>query len=76
MPLIVVRGEDGHIRTFINVCSHRGARVAMEPGGNARTFTCFYHHWTYDTEGSCVSMPRPEGYDHTPIRKEDMDCER
>ena len=72
VPLIVIRGEDGRIRTFINVCSHRGARVAMEPGGNARTFTCFYHHWTYDTEGSCVSMPRPEGYDHTPIRKEDM----
>ena len=25
-------------------------------------FTCFYHRWTYDTKGSCVNIPRPEGY--------------
>ena len=71
-PLIVVRGGDGRIRAFVNVCSHRGARVAMAPGGNARTFTCFYHHWTYDAEGACVSMPRPEGYRGTPVRKKNM----
>lgn len=46
--------------------------VVMDPGGNARTHTCFYHHWTYDTQGTCVSMPRPEGYANTPVCKENM----
>jgi methanesulfonate monooxygenase large subunit len=39
VTLVVTRGDDGRIRTFINVCSHRGARVVMDPGGNARTHT-------------------------------------
>lgn len=46
--------------------------VVMDPGGNARTHTCFYHHWTYDTQGTCVSMPRPENYANTPVCKENM----
>lgn len=61
-PLIVTRGEDGRVRTFINVCSHRGGRLVNERGGNARAFTCFYHRWSYDTRGTCVNIPRPEGY--------------
>ena len=72
IPLIVTRGEDGRIRTFINVCSHRGARVVMSSSGNARMHTCFYHHWTYDTQGSCVAMPRPAGYAGSGVCKENM----
>ena len=50
-PLLIVRGDDGRVRTFLNVCRHRGARVALAASGNARRFTCPYHAWSYDLAG-------------------------
>ena len=70
-PLVLVRGEDDRIRAFINVCSHRGGRLVNERSGNARVFTCFYHRWTYDTKGSCLNIPRPEGYQAVGMKPED-----
>ncbi|WP_439534210.1 aromatic ring-hydroxylating oxygenase subunit alpha [Polymorphobacter sp.] len=61
-PLFCIRDGDGQIRTFINACSHRGARLLSDPAGNARRITCFYHHWSYDAKGSCIAVPRAEGY--------------
>lgn len=61
-PLVLVRGGDRKIRTFVNVCSHRGAKLVNEPSGNAKTFVCFYHFWTYDSEGTCVAIPKGEAY--------------
>jgi methanesulfonate monooxygenase large subunit len=61
-PLIVIRGGDGRLRTFFNVCAHRGAKIVHQPSGNARRLTCFYHLWSYDDRGACVDIPRPEGY--------------
>ena len=60
--LFSIRGEDSKIRTFLNVCSHRGAKLLNQPSGNARLITCFYHRWTYDSQGSCAGIPRPSGY--------------
>ena len=71
-PLVVTRGEDGQIRTFLNICSHRGAEVVREPAGNAPSFTCLFHLWSYDTKGNCVSVTRDEAYAPVGIRKEDM----
>lgn len=51
---IVVRGEDGLIRAFANVCRHRGSLVCLEDAGNTRKFTCPYHGWVFDTEGNLV----------------------
>ena len=53
-PIIVVRGEDGVARTFLNVCRHRGAPVASGCFGHTRRFTCPYHFWVYDTRGTLV----------------------
>lgn len=61
--LICIRGRDGVVRTFLNVCSHRGAKLLTEPAGNAKLITCFYHRWTYDSRGACTGIPRPSGYD-------------
>ena len=61
-PLFCIRGGDGQVRAFINACSHRGARLLSAPSGNARRITCFYHLWTYDSGGSCIGIPRAEGY--------------
>ena len=71
VPLILVRGADGTIRTFLNVCSHRGARLVEEPSGNAERFTCFYHLWSYDTAGTCVDIPRAKAYETAGLQQED-----
>jgi phenylpropionate dioxygenase-like ring-hydroxylating dioxygenase large terminal subunit len=54
-PILVVRGDDGIARTFLNVCRHRGAQVA-DGCGHARRFTCPYHAWVYDTQGKLVGV--------------------
>ncbi len=51
MPVIIVRGADGELRAFVNMCSHRGNFVIEEGSGNTRRFRCNYHAWTYTTEG-------------------------
>src|SRR5512139_4073489 len=47
VPILVVRDRDGMLRAFLNVCRHRGSRVA-DGCGSARAFSCPYHAWTYD----------------------------
>ncbi|MDA0369041.1 MAG: aromatic ring-hydroxylating dioxygenase subunit alpha [Proteobacteria bacterium] len=71
-PLVVVRGQDGVIRTFVNVCSHRGARIVHQPAGNMRHMVCFFHLWTYDLTGSCTSIPRPEAYEKQNLNKDKL----
>jgi phenylpropionate dioxygenase-like ring-hydroxylating dioxygenase large terminal subunit len=51
---IIVRGRDGEIRAFANVCRHRGSLVCLESAGNTRRFECPYHAWVYDTDGNLV----------------------
>jgi methanesulfonate monooxygenase large subunit len=69
-PLVVIRGNDDRIRTFVNICSHRSATVAPGPSGNAKTLVCFFHLWEYDHQGRCIAMPRDEGYKEVGPSKE------
>ena len=71
-PLIVTRNADGRVRSFLNACSHRGAKIVSLPRGNARTFTCPFHLWAYDTTGRCTSITRPDASLRGGCRKEDM----
>ena len=58
VPLIVVRGTDGVIRSFYNTCQHRGAPVVREARGSARRLRCQYHSWTYDIDrGNLIAVP-------------------
>jgi len=57
-PVIVWRDTEGQIRVFVNSCRHRGARLCRLDRGNARTFQCPYHGWTYDTRGKLVGVPQ------------------
>ncbi|WP_054302883.1 SRPBCC family protein [Gemmobacter sp. LW-1] len=50
-PVVVVRGADGVIRAFHNVCRHRGQRICSKPSGQAAKLVCPYHQWTYDPDG-------------------------
>lgn len=71
LPIVVVRGPDGTVRSFLNACSHRGALVVTEPRGNSKNFTCFFHLWSYDTKGRCIEITREEGYSSCNLSKED-----
>ena len=55
-PILLVRGADGVLRSFVNMCSHRGAIIVEDGLGSARRFSCPYHAWTYDTVGSLVGI--------------------
>jgi len=56
VPILMARGMDGQVRAFLNVCRHRGSRVA-EGAGCKRVFICPYHSWTYDLEGKLKGIP-------------------
>jgi methanesulfonate monooxygenase large subunit len=70
--LFCIRGADGAVRTFVNACSHRGARLLAEPSGNAARIVCFYHLWTYDAAGACVGIPRPDAYEASGAARGDL----
>ena len=55
--VLVVRGSDGKLRAFHNVCSHRQSTLAWDQKGHARRFVCKYHGWGYDLEGNLRSVP-------------------
>lgn len=62
-PLFMVRGhQSGEIQVFHNTCPHRGALVCRTDAGNARVFQCFYHAWTFNSDGKLTGMPGREGY--------------
>ena len=60
-PVIVVRGTDGAVNVLANRCAHRGTQVCREPFGNAGTFMCPYHQWTYRLDGSLAGAPFRKG---------------
>ena len=56
--VLVVRGKDGALRAFLNVCRHRGAALCTEPEGQVkRSLQCPYHAWTYALDGKLIAAP-------------------
>lgn len=62
-PVIAIRDESGEVRLLINRCRHRGAQVCEAMRGNAKRFQCWYHGWTYDSQGALVGVTGQEAYD-------------
>ena len=63
VPILVVRGRDGVLRAFLNVCRHRGSRLVAD--GTAQcpgAIVCPYHAWTYGHDGRLVGVPHEEGF--------------
>ncbi|HEX2648677.1 MAG TPA: SRPBCC family protein [Burkholderiales bacterium] len=56
VPVLAVRGRDGALRAFANICRHRGAPVA-QGCGRTRKFSCPYHGWTYGLDGTLKGIP-------------------
>ena len=59
-PVVLARGEDDEVRALVNRCRHRGAIVCERAAGNAKSFRCQYHGWTYRNDGALVGVPYPE----------------
>jgi len=55
--LLVIRGRDGQLRGFHNVCTHRGTQLVEEAQGKRARFSCPYHMWTFGTDGALASAP-------------------
>lgn len=62
-PLILVRGKDGEVRVFHNVCPHRGAQIITEDRAGAKVITCKYHAWTFELQGALRARPHFNGPD-------------
>lgn len=63
LPLLVVRGDDGEVSAFLNVCRHRGTRVEPLPCGSAKkAFVCPYHAWSYARDGHLLGIPHADGF--------------
>jgi phenylpropionate dioxygenase-like ring-hydroxylating dioxygenase large terminal subunit len=60
----VIRGDDGEVRAFYNVCRHRAARLLDSDQGRCERgrITCPYHGWTYDLHGRLIGVPRAGAY--------------
>lgn len=66
--VILIRGKDGNVRAFHNMCAHRGNTVVTETGhetlGNSRAaiLTCRFHGWVYSADGSLISVPQEDRF--------------
>lgn len=59
--LLFIRGQDGEIRGFYNLCRHRGTQILdQEEGRGLKCLVCPYHVWTYSPEGQLLGAPYTE----------------
>src|SRR5712691_8857021 len=69
-PVLVVRDSDGKVHAFLNVCRHRGNRLCRADTGNAASFTCAYHGWTYGNDGRLTGVPYLKDAYHGELQRE------
>ena len=55
-PVLIVRTDNGQVKAYVNMCSHRGAQVMEVGKGNTHRFTCPYHAWSYNREGELIGI--------------------
>ncbi len=60
--VLVVRGDDGILRAFQNVCRHRGNSLCAGAGAELRELRCGYHGWTWDLSGALKRVPNRKGF--------------
>ena len=60
--VFVIRGDDGEVRAFANVCRHRGSRLVDGNAGCSKVLTCPYHAWSYGRDGRLVGVPHRNEY--------------
>lgn len=66
-PILITRDKDRRVHAFLNVCTHRGARLVTECTPQRR-IVCPFHAWTFDLDGSLMAIPGREGFDGLDLR--------
>ncbi len=56
VPVLMARTDDGTVKAYVNMCSHRGSQIMEEGCGNANRFSCPYHAWSYNTQGELIGI--------------------
>ena len=62
VPILAVRNKQGEFKAYANVCAHRGVAVESLKRGEKSKFSCPFHGWTYDNEGSLVGYPKGDQF--------------
>lgn len=60
--IVVLRGDDGQLHAFYNVCQHRGNRIFSNPSGSVQQIACPYHGWRYHLDGQLAHVPDAERF--------------
>ncbi|HIK69929.1 MAG TPA: Rieske (2Fe-2S) protein, partial [Pseudomonadales bacterium] len=60
--VLVCHTDKGSIQAFYNVCQHRGNQLVTTQRGNATSFRCAYHAWTYDIDGNLKTVPSADKF--------------
>ena len=78
--VIVVRVDDNTIKAFVNSCTHRGTRLLAEEGaGYSQGFTCPFHGWSWQLDGSINNIPGRWDFPHVEDSThglQEVSCER
>lgn len=66
VPIIISRDRDGAVHAMRNVCAHRGATVETRESGSARIFSCNFHSWSYELDGTLRAVTDADLYSTEP----------
>jgi nitrite reductase/ring-hydroxylating ferredoxin subunit len=67
--VIATRDKKGELQVLLNSCRHRGNAVCRAESGNARSFLCTYHGWTYGLDGQLIGVPGYKDFYHEQLDK-------
>lgn len=70
LSVLVVRGDDGELRAFQNVCLHRGSELCSGEGSGRTEIRCPYHRWTWTLRGELREIPSRKGFG--PLRNDEL----
>ena len=62
VPVLILRNSNGQAKAYLNACIHRGAALVENGLGNKRRFSCPYHGWTYNEDGSLIGISSQQDF--------------
>ena len=60
--VLIVRGDDGALRAYQNVCRHRGNQLCTGAGSGLTELRCGYHRWSWSLDGRLREVPSRKGF--------------
>ena len=74
--IVIVRGKDGVLRGFLNMCMHRGSKlVCANPNGKCEPrgrLTCPFHAWSFDLDGTLAAVPGRQGFEGVDMSRRNL----